>query len=248
MGLKEAKSSIFKTILSALYPDCCMSCSDIVAEGELLCEYCFCMLERCRLENFCLKCGSPKEFCVCKKHVFHFDFAAAPFYNSGIAKRMMHKFKFRRKEYIGEFFARYMALMVKQCFMGVDFDYIAYVPMKRKSVLKRGYNQSRVLADGISRILKIRLLDNALGCRSKKHIQHKLKLKYRFKNVKDIYYHKENLNSKTILLVDDIKTSGATLDACAKALYAAGASRVYCITGLVTKFKNKKKKGNKNGN
>lgn len=243
------KIPLFRVILSAFFPNACMSCGDIIPEDEQLCDYCFCMIDRTELDKFCLKCGSLKKFCDCKKRVFHFDFAISPFYNTGVAKRMMYKFKFRRKEYIGKFFARYMALSVKQYFVDVDFDNIVYVPAENKTIRKRGYNQSKVLAEGISEIINVPLYENALLCRHKKYIQHKLALKYRFENVKDIYYSNKSLNGKNVLLVDDIKTSGATLDACAKALYAAGADRVYCVTGLVTqRFLKKEREGNKNGN
>ena len=85
-------------------------------------------------------------------------------------------------------------------------------------------------------------------CHRKKHTQHSLKLKYRFENVKDVYFTNKPLSGKTLLLVDDIKTTGATLDACAKELYAAGADRVYCIAGLISGPEEKNSKGNKNGN
>ncbi len=249
MEKKSVIVQIFRAVISAFYPNSCMCCGDIIPESEQLCDYCFCMLDRSELDKFCLKCGSPKKLCSCKKRVFHFDLTIAPFYNSGIAKRLMHRFKFRRKEHIGKFFARYMVLSVKQYYSDIDFDNIIYVPAEKKTVRKRGYNQSKVLAENMSEILKIPILDNAIFCHHKKYVQHKLALKYRFENVKDIYYSNKSLNGKTVLLVDDIKTTGATLDACSKVLYASGAQRVYCVTGLgPSKPKKRDKKGNKNGN
>lgn len=246
MSLKK----IFKLLVSTLYPNVCASCNDIIADGEYLCDYCFAMLDRCQTDKFCLKCGYEKKNCKCTKRVFHFDGCISPFYNSGTAKRAMYKFKFRKKKYISEFFAKQMALCVKQCYGGVCFDGIVYVPNEKIKELRRGYNQSCVLAEGISDILRIPVLNNAVLCHRKKYTQHQIKgIKERYENVKDIYYTDKNLFGKTLLLVDDIRTSGATLDACAKVLFAAGADRVYCITGLTTDYYNKSKsKGNKNGN
>lgn len=242
---------LFKTVVSAFYPNVCAACGEIIPEGERFCDYCFCMLSRIDVDRLCTKCGVFKKHCICKNQVFHFDGITAPYCYSGVARRAMFKFKFRRKEYIGEFFARQMALCVKQSFKDIRFDNVVYVPAEKAKERRRGYNQSRVLAENLSEILKIPLLDDALLCHRKKHTQHSLELEYRFENVKGIYYTNKALNGKSFLLVDDIKTSGATLDSCAKALYAAGADRVYCVTGLAAKPKSKKKsksKGNKNGN
>lgn len=238
----------------ALYPNLCAGCNGVTDEGEFFCEYCFAMLYRCETDKFCLKCGSEKKYCLCKKQVFHFDGCVSPLYNTGVARHAMYKFKFRRKETISKFFSEQMALCVKQCFGDISFDGIVYVPTEKKTVRRRGYNQSEVLAKGISDILKIPVLHDTLYSKGKKYKQHKIKdIKQRYKNVKDVYFSGKNLFGKNLLLVDDIRTSGATLDACSKVLFAAGADRVYCITGLMSDYhrENKNKsvlKGKKNGN
>ena len=116
--------------------------------------------------------------------------------------------------------------------------------MKLRKKLKRGFNQSEVLAKNISKILKIPICNDALIAARKTKIQHTLTKDERFKNVrgKFIANKKHDLTGKTVLLVDDIKTTGATLDECAKQLLSLGADEVYCVTGLMTP-KNKKKEG-----
>ncbi len=236
--------NIFKVIIMALFPNTCISCDSIIPEGEDLCEYCSEMAETVDFTKVCSCCGLPKKECLCNKRVFHFSGCVAPFYNTGVMKKAMYSFKFGRQEYIAKYFAKRMAITVRSCYSNVNFDLVTFVPMRFSKRLKRGFNQSELLAKYISKLLKLPLCSNAIINSGKAKVQHKLKIEERFKNVKGKFKANKNvnLNGKTVLLVDDIKTTGATLDECAKQLLLLGADEVYCITGLVT-AKNKKKEG-----
>lgn len=235
---------IFSAIVSALFPNVCVGCGTIIPEGEHLCEYCAEMAEKVDFTKACPRCGMPKKECICSKRVFHFSGCAAPYYNDGVTQSAMYSLKFARKEYIAKFFAERMAITVKTCYNDIDFDMVTFVPMSFSRKLKRGFNQSQLLAKRLSKILKLPLYDGLLLIGKKSAIQHKLSFDERFKNVKGKFKanKKYNLNGKTVLLVDDIKTTGATLDECAKQLLLLGADEVYCITGLMT-AKNLKKEG-----
>ncbi len=237
---------IFRPILEALFPNTCIGCGEVIAEDEHLCEYCHEIIERCPLDKICLKCGFHEKHCICAKRIYTFAAAIAPFYNEGVAKRMMYAFKFRQKEAYSKYFSEQMALAVKQCLGEVKIDIVTYVPMHHSKERRRGYNQSRILAEQLSQILNIPLCDNALGCCRKRKIQHELPLAFRFDNVRGIYYTNFKVTGKTVLLVDDIKTTGATLDECSKQLLIAGADDVYCVSGLMSKYR--KKKGKTDGN
>lgn len=232
--------SISKTIMSALFPDTCAVCGAVLREDGYFCEYCHEMLETTAGVKSCSKCGLPKKNCDCSKYIFRFDGCTAPFYYDETAKRAMYAFKFRGKRQLGKMFARQMALCVKQNYYDISFDIICSVPMRRIDKFRRGYNQSEVLASELSSILQIPFANKLLGCKKKKHTQHKLPHKKRFDNVKDKYFCNYKVTGKNILLVDDIKTTGATLDECAKQLLASGADRVYCVTGLLTKHDRKR--------
>ena len=237
--------SVLNAIFEALFPRRCVGCGEIITTQDSFCDYCFEMLPKTNVDNLCEKCGCIKKECQCKYNVFHFSRFTAPFYNDGPAKSGMYAFKFRRKLYFADAFAEQMALSVKNNFFDVKFDAVTFVPMTPKKELQRGYNQSYELAVRIAKILNLPLVHKALGCNAKKTIQHKTDFKDRFENVKGVYYPNVSLSGKTILLVDDIKTTGATLNECAKALLKAGALDVYCVTGLITK---RKKKVDKDGN
>ena len=235
--------NIFKELISCVYPNTCVGCKEIIPEDEFLCEYCMCMIEKTEITDFCIKCGNRKKNCNCSKQVFFYDGCFSPLYNNGIAKKVMFAYKFRHKEMFSEFFASQMALAVRQAFYDIDFDVVCCVPMETARSLRRGYNQSEILAGKLSALLDIPFCAGAIGKHKSFKRQHNTPFKERFENVKNKYFVKIPLENKTVLLVDDIKTSGATLSECAKQLVSCGADRVYCITALTTD-----KKGKKNGN
>lgn len=238
---------MFKALIYALFPNTCASCAEIIDENEFLCDYCFCMLEQCARDRLCIKCGLSKKECVCKYNVYSFDGVVAPFYKEASAKDAMYSFKFRGNLRAVRFFAERMALAVKQYYSDIDFDMVCCVPMTRFAENKRGYNQSALLGEQIAEILDLPFYKKLLYCKKKKHSQYKLSFKERKANVKDIFATKARFNGQTVLLVDDIKTTGATLSECAKELLSSGADKVYCVTGLIS-HKKGKKDGNRNRN
>ncbi len=222
-------------LITAFFPNMCASCRAIIDEGEFLCDYCYSMLEVPKGEKICSKCGCVKYLCQCKNRKFYFDFVTSPYYNVTVAQNAMYSLKFGRNIPVARFFAERMSIAVKQNFFDTSFDFVAFVPMTPSSKRARGFNQSEVLARQIAEILQLPLKSDLLYSRRKKRPQHKTPLKKRFANVKDNYKSNASINGKTILLVDDIKTTGATLNECSKALKKAGAKKVYCVTGLISK-------------
>ena len=234
---------LLKEIISVFYPKMCVGCGRIIDDGEDFCDYCHNELLRNDSSKFCTKCGNKKENCECRKRVFHFECLTAPFETDGIAKNVMYAFKFHKKEHLAEVFAKSMALAVKQSFFDTCFDCIVCVPMYRREKMKRGYNQSELLGIKLAQILNLPFYYEALGCNKKKKPQHKTLYNERRENVKGIYFLKKPIKNKTVLLVDDIKSSGATLEECTLQLLEGGAKKVYCAVGCVTE-----RKGLKNGN
>ena len=134
-----------------------------------------------------------------------------------------------------------MALAVKTVYADVKFDAVTYVPLTLRKFLKRGFNQSEVLTRQISKFLDLKILDKLIYCKKSKISQHDLKnSKDRFRNVQGLYGCKHKVKGN-ILLIDDIKTTGATLNECAKQLILSGADKVYCVTGLITYNRKDKK-------
>lgn len=216
----------------------CAACGEVTDNGEPLCDYCREMLKPINPLKRCISCGNDKSDCECRYRVFHFDGLIAPFENKDAARLGVYSFKFGRKMSNAGYFAEQMAFCVKNEYRGINFDAVTFVPMHRLRFLKRGFNQSRVLAERISEISGLPLEDTLLCLKNGKR-QHDLFGKDRAKNVIGRYRANINAKGKTLLLVDDIKTTGATLDECAKQLFLAGADKVYCVTALIsTRSKN----------
>ena len=230
---------VFKTIISAFFPNTCIACGDIIDEGENLCNYCYEMLEKCDCLKRCIKCGQKKGICDCKYRVYRFEGCISPFYSNDISLKAMYKLKFGKNIRNADFFAEQMAICIKIEYSDIKFDEICYVPLSARNELKRGFNQSKILAERISKITGIKLSDGVLKCKKSSASQHSLSLNERFNHVKGLYSCDLNLSGKTILLIDDIKTTGATLDECSKQLLLCGASKIYCATAIIVK-ENKK--------
>ena len=114
-----------------------------------------------------------------------------------------------------------------------SFDGVAWVPMSPDKLRRRGYNQSQLLAQSVARELGVpcwELLDQVRETKT----QHELTRPQRADNVRDAYRGREGARGKELLLVDDIVTTGATLRACALALYGARAKQVWglCAAGV----------------
>ncbi len=235
---------IFNIVINALFPRKCISCGEIIDNKEHLCDYCYSKIKRVDLSKTCKRCGNIKKYCECKKRVFHFDSLTAPFYNSDVAQDAMYRFKFKRLASYSDFFAWEMVKAVKSAYYDKDIDGIVYVPMHTFKKLRRGFNQSELLAKKLSSLLGIALYKDVLSVKYRSKKQHKMLLKDRFKNVKGMYSFNKTVTGKNILLVDDIKTTGATIDECSKQLLLAGADNIYCVTGLISDRSRKRKEKN----
>ena len=137
----------YDILLDAFFPKQCICCNRLIEPEEELCDSCIKNIERIDPLKRCLKCGMIKEHCDCKFYVYHFEECIAPFYNAGLARRGFYDFKFKLRKHYGIFYAREMAKSVVSEFKNKKFDGIAYVPLSATGFLKRGFNQSKILAE-----------------------------------------------------------------------------------------------------
>jgi len=220
----------FKKIISAIYPNKCICCSEIIDEGNYLCSNCYKSIERNLLNDICFSCGFEKDECVCKYNIYRFNSLICVFKNKGLARRAYYSYKFSKRQHYVNFFADEMCKSVKQCYNDIEFDFICSVPPANRF----GYNHCGYLAKEMSKILNIPYIDDLLLCVKKTKKQHKSSIKERINNIEGKYKCKFNIKNAQVLLVDDIKTTGSTIDECTKMLLFAGAKSVHCITTLGT--------------
>ncbi len=237
MKLTEFKNEV----LSFFFPTKCACCQDIILAGEEICGSCKEKLEFVE-EKRCLKCGMGEKFCDCRFNVFRFAGIVAPFYNSGVVRLGIHKAKFRGHVASLGFFIKHMCICADKYFGDISFDAVTFVTASKKRILEHGYNQSEILARGVAKHLNVPVYDllKRAGNRKAQHeVEH---FKERFVNVRGTYGIKKPLKLKNVLLIDDIKTTGATLDECARHLKLGGVTNVFCLTAAVTNPRLKKEK------
>ncbi len=218
----------------------CKYCNTLITKNKDLCDDCKENLPRISGEK-CKFCGAGKHRCSCKKHHMNFDGITSPFYYEKGVKQGLQLLKFNNKSHLANIFAEDMAKCVKEDFSDINFDFICYVPFSPLQITERNYNQSELLAEELSKRLEIPV-KNVLVKLFDVNTQHDIAIVQRKGNVHGVYDIKDgfDVKGKNILLVDDIMTTGETLNNCALILKIRGAEKVYCTTAALT-VKEKKK-------
>ncbi|HEY5609744.1 MAG TPA: phosphoribosyltransferase family protein [Thermoanaerobaculia bacterium] len=147
---------------------------------------------------------------------------------SGGLERVIHAFKFERHDFLSGPLAG-LLFETWSSRADAEFDAVVPVPMHRKKLRRRGYNQAELLARGLARRTGIRLERRMLESTGLRETQSTLARDERAANVRGAFVAASAANARSILVVDDICTTGETLRACADALHAAGAARVSAL-------------------
>lgn len=232
-NLKQKCKSGAISFLHLLFPPnyTCDICGDEIFSGKNLCENCLLTI-RFNNANTCPVCGRQTlrpEICLeCKEDAPLFKRAASPFVYGDGAAILIAKFK-KGKAYLKEYFADHMAPYVNDL---PPVDGIVYVPMSDKSERNRGYNQAKLLADAISERTGIPVYDNVIQKRKDTNEQKSLGKRERAENLKGCFHIHERkfCQNKTLLLIDDVLTTGATANEVSRLLLGADATAVYLLT------------------
>lgn len=191
-------------------------------------------------EHICLSCGvsmsDEADYCIrCENSDFKFALNRAPMIYDGEAKSLIYAMKFGGKRYLA---ATIGAMMVDEFIKRrMSADIAVYVPMTGTEEKKRGFNQSELLAREVADRLNMPLLP-ALVKIKETSAQKQLTGKEREDNLDGAFVCTFNqVKGRRMLLIDDVFTTGATANACSKALLKAGAKDVRVLTAAVTKKK-----------
>ena len=256
MILKHLKSKLsIKRLLyyfrDRLYPYRCPSCRRIVY-GESFCNKCWEKLIFIE-KPICSICGEPLDIktnyslvcarCLNKQH--YFNKATSVFiYNRTIA-RCIYRLKFDRKTFLARFFTRFIVKNIKE----FNTDYIVPVPIYGNRLKERGYNQSLLLVKEISKLTDIPYIEDLILKIKSTLPQTQLSTNKRKTNLKSAFKINEKYRNiikyKNILIIDDVLTTGTTVDECAKVLKKNNVSKVFVST-IVRTTLNKKYKTYKN--
>jgi Predicted amidophosphoribosyltransferases len=221
--------SFYENISDLIFPPKCFLCKKHPVSLFGLCKLCGKKYLAPR-SSICPLCGRTPQSCRCKYIDYAFDKVVTPFIYKDALRLKILSFKIKGNIPDGKSLSLYMAQLIKLSYNLKLLDYIIYVPMDDKTKKLRKFNQSELLAKFISHKLKIPVLHNVLIKTESRQPQHTLNFINRKLNVKNIFslYNDINLSGKNILLVDDIITTGYTLDACSSLIKKAGAKNIVC--------------------
>lgn len=231
--------SIKDDFLEIFYPPKCIVCNDVIMD-EGYCNNCIDKIKTIT-EPTCFSCGIDLKQCECNRYVYHFDGITAPYFNETYAQEAVYDLKFKRRFNCLKTFSTQMALRALKVFGKENIDVVCFVPATKKSLNMRGFNQSMLFAREIAKAINVKIDYSVLQKKEDTATQHSFSSAYdRYRNIRNSYYTTHRMDGLSVLLVDDIKTTGASLDECARQLKFAGAERVYCVTALISRLKNKK--------
>lgn len=234
--MKRVLLFIKELILYIFYPNKCVFCDKIIGLKGRICDNCKNTLPY-TLESICPKCG--KDDCVCLEEKYSFDEVIVPFYYDNCVSVSLQRFKFDNAFFYSKTYAYYIAEKLIKSRLAKDADIITYVPMTFRAQSVRGYNQARCIADDLSKITGIKA-KGLLKKKKRTKNQHDLGGKQRRENLKNAFevIDTVEVKGKTIILCDDIMTTGSTLNEVAKTLKKSGADKIICCVVASTYCRN----------
>ena len=246
-NLTKRLIKVFKKILlillNIILPKKCICCGKTLKHGYF-CEDCYKNKLEFIREPYCKKCGSKifvknisidkdKLICLdCLRNTNYFDKSLSVFiYNKTIADTI-YLFKMRNGFALSKFFYIFLNKKIKE--FNDKIDYIIPVPMSIKKLRKRGYNHTILLIREFEKNKNYKIIYDLLDKHKPTADQKNLPYKLRLENVKNSFsVNKKYLDlvkNKNILIIDDVFTTGSTLNECAKTLKRKGATKVFTLT------------------
>lgn len=227
---------IYKKILELVFPPRCVICEEVLPPGRMICPTCYENLPFIGAQ-YCMKCGKPlrlqtQELCEdCLKRKHYFTKGIAIWTYGASLKKSLYRFKYDNKRYYASYYAQECLNQHQTLLERMDAQAIAPVPLHRSKMRARGYNQAQLLAKELGVRLGKPVLPNLIRRTRKTTPQKNLNDKERNKNVKNAFKIEQNsVKLKRILLVDDIYTTGSTVDEISRILLQAGVQEIYVLT------------------
>lgn len=224
MKTKAALLSIWEDFIALFYPAECLACGDSLVKGEdTVCSSCLLQLPRTlypwnEYNPFLEKFGG--------RLPINFGAALMHFRKTGIAQKLLHKLKYNDHPEIGVRLGFLIGRELIRQKLAEQIDYIIPLPLHPAKERRRGYNQSQKIAEGIAEEIGKPMRGNVIRRVKNTPTQTRMSRQARWKNVADAFAvsNEEDVSGKTILLVDDVMTTGASLEACGMKLLEAGCS------------------------
>lgn len=212
---------MFEKILNLVYPNVCGFCNRINMHN--LCKFC-----ELKLNKYVLNCIKDYR----KDNSKHFDYLYSSLKYENIVREKIIAYKFGEAAYLYRTFVKIIIKNAKIYRFLQSYDIIIPVPMYKTKKNVRGYNQSELIAKEIAKTLNIKFRNNILTKIKNTKVQSTLSKNKRQENVRNVFeiINKEEIRNKKVILIDDIYTTGSTVNECARVLKKAGAKEIFVVT------------------
>ena len=217
-----------------LYPKTCCFCGKVSTKD--VCVVCAKKITYIK-EPRCKKCGKPvryeeQEYCYdCQKQRFHYEQGRSVWLHKDVVAWSVYQFKYHNRRIYGQFFAQELFRLYGKKLRDWGIELIIPVPLHWRKRRVRGYNQAEVIAKHLGNMAGLPVDTKAVVRKKYTNPQKELNNKERKKNLKDVFVvTKEWKASKRILIVDDIYTTGSTIDEIARILKNSGNHKVWFFT------------------
>ena len=235
--------NVFRKLINILAPDNikCIACDAELNQDNKygLCPKCLAKMPT--INKSCHKCGreiyDQGKYCFdCKEGGFYFDRVYSCLNYEDFVHGIVYKLKYGKAKYLAPFIARVIADKIIE--EDIKFDFIVPVPLNKNRENQRGFNQAKLIAQEVAKILNCSVVD-AISRERDTPFQASLTREQRIENVKDAFVvvDKNMVKGKNILLLDDIFTTGSTINECSKILKNNKAKSVVGITYASAKKK-----------
>lgn len=234
--LKRVAAKLAKTAVQLLYPLHCPVCDRIVIPfGEKICLECIPKLKYIAPPR-CLKCGKHlgdenREYCHDCSRGTHRYVQGRALYEYQSVRSGIYRLKYGSRREYADFYGEEIARYLMDFICRVQPDALIPIPLHTRRLRRRGYNQAKLLADAIGKYTGIPVCDKMLVRVKNTTPLKRLNPQERQNNLKKAFHMVGNdVKLKTIILIDDIYTTGSTMDEASAVLLSGGVERVYCIT------------------
>ena len=218
------------SIIDLLYPRLCPGCGNDLLQNDLqLCLHCFSSLPH-TLFAACPDNPTEKLFSGrLRIQAAHSEFYFA---KSELIQKLLHQLKYKGNHQIGHYLGTLTGETLLASNRFSDLDYVIPLPLHPSKEFKRGYNQAAIIAQGISEIMKIPVLEKCIIKKTSTQTQTKKNRINRWRNVSESFSISDPkmLTGKNILLVDDVITTGATLEACGNVILSISGVRLSVVS------------------
>lgn len=220
----------WQSLLHLFFPHACNGCySTNVQPNSYLCINCIEKLPPTHFEN--IKDNVVEKIFVGRLPL-HFAMAAYYFTPQSLLQKLLHELKYKNNQAIGFYLGQLLGYKILQSNYLHNVNCIVPLPLHPKKEHKRGYNQAMLIAEGISKVISKPIINHAVKRSVATATQTKANRLNRWNNMSEAFtlHHTHTIKDKHVLLVDDVITTGATLEACGKALITAGCSQLSIAT------------------